>query len=210
MERLGFRDNWGTYVVAFEKAFTDANEMQDLIRKMGNLAYNSDIYAYLMQMRLWQSRVPGYRGNVWKMALKQNMGGKLYSRFTLGTVPDSDRDFEEKLMAVDKGLEEAIRENKWLRFKEGPRLFGRSHDKPKDKKRDKYTPAQASPSGTNQGTKGRKPKSAMKSNKSSGDQDKKKVHFSNCEEAHEGIEKELIGERKKEKHCTRCAFKGHT
>ena len=95
-------------------------------------------------------------------------------------------------------------------FKEGPRLFGRSHDKPKDKKRDEYTPAQAGPSGTNQGAKGKKPKSAMKSDKSSGDQEKKKVHFSNYEEAHEGIEKELIGERKKEKRCTRCAFEGHT
>ena len=112
VERLGFRDNWGTYVVAFKKAFTDSNERQDLIRKMGSLAYNGDIRAYITQMKLWQARVPGFRGDVWKMALKQNMGGELYSRFTLGTVSEADRDFEEKLMAVGQGLEEAIRENK--------------------------------------------------------------------------------------------------
>jgi len=122
------------------------------------------------------------------------MGGELYTSLAMGEVPDNDTDFEEGLLALGKGLEEAQWENKWLGFKKGPNIFGnrQSGDK-KDMKRDEYTPAQSGPSGTNKGSKKKKPtKSSMKnsSDKPTVDQPKKRVHFANWEEAHEGIPKE--------------------
>ena len=133
----------------------------------------------------------------------------MFGRLSFGEAPQDDAGFEQRLLEVGKGLEEAIVEGKEYGLR-APYLF--SHRPPggekKEKKKDEYTPSsKPATSGSNSYKKGRKlERSALKGSWPTAPSDEKKRVKFDFKQAHEGVPQELINKRREKKNCTACGY----
>ena len=211
LDRLGMNDAWDAYSQAYQLQYRDTNEIQHTISLMRDLPYKGDIQGYLDQMRLWKFRVQDLSTHEWQRLLKTNLGDEMFGRLSFGEVPQDDAGFEQRLLDVGKGLEEAIVEGKLYGLK-APYLFANRHPggEKKEKKRDEYTPPSKKATPDSGSKKERKPeRSALKGSRPSAPSDEKKRVKFDFKEAHEGVPQELIDKRREKKNCTACGYENH-
>jgi hypothetical protein len=210
IKESGGRDQWDLYVRELKTRFTDTYEPDDNLRKMEELKYSGDISDYLTQMRTLNIRLR-LMGTVWKRMVKKGLGKELFARFSLMEQPDDDDDFERRLEAVGKGMEEGNREAKALGLQAiAITRDGKDSRKEKDKGKDR---SQSGPSRNDRDKpdrKGKKPERGgdrerkPKTNSSTG-----KVIWTDKKEALMGIPTKDVDERARKGQCLRCAYDNH-
>ena len=210
IKELGQKDQWDLYVEALKKRFTDTYEPDENLRKMEELKYSGDISDYLTQMRTLNIRLR-LAGTVWKRMIKKGLGKELFARFTLMDLPDDDDDFERRLEAVGKGMEEGNREAKALGLQAiAITRDGKDPRKEREKGKDRN---QAGPSRSDRD----KPDRKAKKPERGGDKERKpkpnsstgKVIWTDKKEALMGIPTSDVDERARKGLCLRCAYDNH-
>jgi hypothetical protein len=202
---LELKDEWDLYVEAIKKRFTDTYEVNDHIRQMEELKYSGDISDYLTQMRALNIRAR-LAGPIWKRTIKKRLGKELFTRFTMMEQPDDDDDFERRLEAVGKGMEEGNREAKALEL--GAATVTReAKDSRKDKGKDREGTGPSK--GDKPDKKGNKPERSDNRERKTRNSSSGKVIWTDKKEALKGIPKEDVDDRAAKGQCLRCAYDNH-
>jgi hypothetical protein len=120
--------------------------------------------------------------------------------------PDDDDDFERRLEAVGKGMEEGNREAKALGLR-GVAMTREGKDSRQDKGKDREKTDR--PKSDKPDRKGKKPERSDNRERKPRASSSAKVIWTDKKEALKGIPKEDVDERAKKGQCLRCAYDNH-